>query len=234
MKRKLLMAVCLCGLLVLPGCIGPKPGENEPEQLSEPENSAEGERTAGKSQAEKNAMKSEETADGEEETLEETQISLFKEMPEEYVLSSGAGGWSTELKLNDDGTFTGFYHDSDLGDMGENYPNGTIYVCNFSGSFSEPVQTDAYTWVVKMDALQTEETGGREYYEDGIRYICAEPYGLTGTDEMKIFVEGAPVAQLPEGFLSWGWLYFDSETEDRLPCYGIYNEESECAFFSME
>ena len=42
------------------------------------------------------------------------------------MFSSGAGGWSTELKVADDGTFTGAYHDSEMELTGENYPNGTV------------------------------------------------------------------------------------------------------------
>ena len=70
--------------------------------------------------------------------------------------------------------------------------------------------------------------------EDGVRYVYARPYGLTGTDELQIFTAGMPVDQIPEGFLSWTGMYFDPETEDCLPFYGIYNAAEDCAFISME
>ena len=57
--------------------------------------------------------------------------SVFEILPSEFELSSGAGGWATILKLNKDGTFTGQYYDSDLGDTGEDYPNGTVHFCTF-------------------------------------------------------------------------------------------------------
>ena len=56
----------------------------------------------------------------------------------------------------------------------------------------------------------------------------------TGTDELQIFPMGTPVDQIPEGFLSWTGMYFDPETEENLPFYGIYNAAEECAFISME
>ena len=96
------------------------------------------------------------------------------------------------------------------------------------------MQTDDDTWSVKINSLQTEGTEGEEYYEDGVRYIYAEPFGLTGADELQIFPAGTPVDQIPEGFLSWTGMYFDPETEDNLPFYGIYNAAEECAFISME
>ena len=239
MKRKLFLAVCFCGLLALPGCGRQETVEDQTEtvteQSAEPEVSAEEETPSEDPSSENITLETgEETAGQNPEEPDETQISLFEEMPENFVFSSGAGGWSTELKVEDDGTFTGAYHDSEMGITGENYPNGTVYICNFSGSFSDPVQTDDDTWSVKIDSLQTEGTEGEEYYEDGVRYIYAEPFGLTGTDELQIFPMGTPVDQIPEGFLSWTGMYFDPETEDNLPFYGIYNAAEECAFISME
>ena len=53
----------------------------------------------------------------------------------EFGFASGAGGWSSELTFANDGIFMGSYHDSDMGDTGDGYPNGTIYVSDFSGRF---------------------------------------------------------------------------------------------------
>ena len=55
---------------------------------------------------------------------------------------------------------------------------------------------------MKIDALQTEGTEGEEYYEDGVRYVYARPYGLTGTDELQIFTAGMPVDQIPSAELA--------------------------------
>ena len=57
--------------------------------------------------------------------------------PKEWSLLSGASAWSTELYLQSDGSFSGYYHDSDMGATGDAYPNGTLYESSFSGSFSE-------------------------------------------------------------------------------------------------
>lgn len=45
-----------------------------------------------------------------------------------------AGAWSTELVVSPDGSFTGYYHDTDMGDSGADYLNGTRYECDFSGT----------------------------------------------------------------------------------------------------
>ena len=46
----------------------------------------------------------------------------------EFLFTSGAGGWSTQLSLNRDGSFTGEFHDSEMGDRTEEYPNGSVYI----------------------------------------------------------------------------------------------------------
>ncbi len=67
---------------------------------------------------------------------------IFAQMPKNFTFASGAGAWATSLKLSEDGSFVGGYHDSDMGDSGDGYPNGTIYVCGFSGKFSDPEPTE--------------------------------------------------------------------------------------------
>ena len=74
-----------------------------------------------------------------------------------FVFSSGAGGWSTQLTLQPDGTFTGRYEDMDLGDMGEKNPNGTVYLCDFSGSFSQPGKVDDHSWTMILEYLSTQK-----------------------------------------------------------------------------
>ena len=53
------------------------------------------------------------------------------EEPVELVFSSGAGAWGTVLELAPDGAFTGSFHDTNMGETGEGYPNGTVYLCSF-------------------------------------------------------------------------------------------------------
>ncbi len=159
----------------------------------------------------------------ETEAPESAGSSLFQELPEEFVFSSGAGGWGTTLRISADGTFTGQYHDSDLGDTGSDYPNGTVYLCNFSGKFTTPEQVSQYVYSMELESLNQEGEVDTVYYEDGVRYILSEPYGMDEAGEFQIYLPGAPLAELPEGFLSWAFL--SQEIRENLPdgMYGIYN-----------
>jgi len=53
-----------------------------------------------------------------------------------YSLSSGAGAWSDDFNIEKDGFFHGHYHDMDMGDTGDDYPNGTMYICDYEGHLS--------------------------------------------------------------------------------------------------
>lgn len=53
--------------------------------------------------------------------------------PLEFVFCSGAGAWRTTIVVNQDGSFSGEYLDSDMGDSGDGHPKGTQYICSFSG-----------------------------------------------------------------------------------------------------
>ena len=110
-----------------------------------------------------------------------------------WSFCSGAGAWSTDLKIQPDGSFIGDYHDSDMGDKAEAYPNGTVYICSFSGKMSLVEQVDENSWKLRVDELSYTEPNGKEVFEDGCKYIYTDVYGLSAGDEMMLYKPGTPV-----------------------------------------
>lgn len=161
-------------------------------------------------------------------------VNIFVSMPSDFTFSSGAGAWATQLTLEDDGSFTGQYHDSDMGDAGAEYPNGTVYICSFTGKFTTPTQINDYTYSMGLENLQTDGTAGEEYYESGQRFIYSDPYGFDSADEFLIYMPGTPMAELPEGFKSWLLAFMNPNEAQTLPCYGIYNVGGEEGFVGFE
>lgn len=154
--------------------------------------------------------------------------------PMEFTFASGAGGWGTVLTLNPDGTFAGFFHDSDMGDTGDGYPNGTVYVCVFEGRFENIAQADEYTYTMTLGEMQTEAVPGDVWIEDGIRYIASDPYGISEGYAFTLYLPDTPLDTLSEDFLMW-WPYRYSQSTDQhktLSCYGILNIDTGYGFFS--
>lgn len=160
--------------------------------------------------------------------------SIFESMPSSFAFSSGAGGWATQFTLEDDGSFSGQYVDTDMGDVGSEYPGGTVYISNFTGKFTTPIQINDYTHSMRLENLQAEGTAGEEYYENGQRFIYSDPYGFDSADEFLIYTPGAPMADLPEGFKSWLLAFMNPNEEQTLPYYGIYNVGGEEGFVGFE
>lgn len=148
-----------------------------------------------------------------------------------FDFSSGAGAWCTELQVKDDGSFEGIYHDSDMGDIGEGYPNGTVYMCAFSGKFSQPELVNDYTYSVRIEEMKLEYEVGTEEIEDDILFKYTEPYGLENADDIYIYLPGAPISELPQEYMNWV-MFFQDATE--LPCYGMYNVNAQNGFSSCE
>lgn len=175
--------------------------------------------------------------------------SLPFEQPMEMIFCSGAGAWRTTLTLNPDGSFTGDYSDSDMGVMGEEYPNGTRYVCRFHGSFGEieRVSGASFSMILTELVLDTEHPVGEEWIEDGVRLVSSGPYGLDGEDgdALKpgaVFFFYTPEATGHEpgtelyGALQF-WYWWPERREfvdenDKLGRYGLYNLETGHGFFS--
>ncbi|MEA4912148.1 MAG: hypothetical protein VB092_06020 [Oscillospiraceae bacterium] len=142
-----------------------------------------------------------------------------------FVYSSGAGGWSTELYIDADGSFTGAYHDTEMGTQ-------SYYLCSFSGQFTAPEKVNDYTYCVRMERLETEkEPGSTEEAADGWTNVYSDPCGLDNAKELLFYLPGAPADALPEDFIMW---MNGAVTEAQLPFYGLYNVETGSGFSGSE
>lgn len=151
-----------------------------------------------------------------------------------FEFSSGAGGWSTDLRIDSDGKFKGSYHDSDMGDSGEDYPNGTMYHCSFKGQFGELEKVDDTTYKMKLVSLTIDEAPETEI-ADGIRWIASTANGLDGGEEFYLYLPGSVLADLPEEYRQWvGYFNLEDVSETTLPYYGLYNVNTGAGFSSYE
>ncbi len=141
----------------------------------------------------------------------------------EFHFASGAGAWCTIMTIDADGSFSGVYSDSDIG-------MNTVYYSEFNGQFSQPVKRNDYTYSMQILELNCTNEVDTEEIIDGILYKYTEPYGLEGTEEILIYMQGAPVAFLPDAYKSWVSYYIGENTF--LPFYGLYNEAEENGFSS--
>ena len=160
----------------------------------------------------------------------------------EFSFLSGAGGWRTVLTLNRDGTFVGWYHDSEMGEIGEGYSHGSVYTCTFSGKFGNIEKINDFSCKMTLEEIKMEKSPGEEWVEDEIRYVATEPFGLNdpinnqSCTDYILFLPDTPTDQVPEEFLSW-WPYRfsqDTDVKTTLSCYGILNVTSNYGFFTAE
>ena len=149
----------------------------------------------------------------------------------ELVFASGAGGWSTDLTLEQDGSFAGVYHDSEMGSTGPEYPNGTYYISTFSGRFGNIRQVDGHTWSMTLEELTVREEPDTEWIEDGVLYIAAEAYGLEAGKDFLLYSPDTPTEGLDEEFLTW-WPSWNVEDTGTLNCWGLFNQAMGYGFFT--
>ena len=134
----------------------------------------------------------------------------------EFGFSSGAGAWGTWMVIYSDGSFQGEYHDSEMGDMGEGYPHGTVYQSTFYGKLGEPEPV-------------------LEEIRDEIRYVYTDPYGMSGTDEILIYLPQTPLDELPENlFVAVSMSGDPAEERKTLDMYVLYNEAAYAGFRGFE
>lgn len=169
-----------------------------------------------------------------QQEAESEQTALLDVLPLQFSFSSGAGGWQTELYLNRDGSFNGIYMDADMGIVGEEYPNGTVHICEFNGCFSDMKQEDPLTARLTLGEINITTKNKEEWVENGILYLPTDPYGLEEGKEFLLYAPETPTASLSKEFLSWWPLRYsyDEDVPDTLTRYGLYNIEMGYGFFS--
>ena len=208
--KKMLQLLALC-LVLLTGC-----GAKQP---------------VPQTQAQEPAAEQPEAPAEEPEVPAQEADALPDALPLDLTFASGAGAWCTGLTLERDGSFAGAYHDSEMGDQGEGYPNGSCYISTFSGKFGDIRQVGDHTWAMSLEELTVQEAPGEEWIEDGIRYIASEAYGLEKGTEFLLYSPETPTEGLDEEFLTW-WPSRNMEDFNTLNCWGLWNQEMGYGFFT--
>ena len=145
-----------------------------------------------------------------------------------FVHASGASGWGTVLTIQPDGSFSGSFSDSEW-EESESGTQAVCECCEFSGQLAQPVRVNDYTYSVGIEHIEYQREPGTDEYADGVHYYFTEPRGLEDTEELLIYLPGAPTAELPEGFLGWV-MGSDDTAEEELPFYGLYSEATQAGF----
>lgn len=148
----------------------------------------------------------------------------------EWSFCSGVGAWSTEIQILADGSFSGLFHDGEHGEVGDGYPDGTIYVCTFSGRMTLPEPVDEYSWRVHVDELTVDEEAGQETIADGVRFVTSDPYGISEGDDMLLYRPGTPVEALSEDMQMWAHLFDLEERPSELETWFLSSEKNDSGF----
>ena len=193
-KNAIVILALLCAILPLTGCTttvnipaDPSPAAEETPQADEAD-----------SKEDKTEEDKADDAEPTEDTYKEDAAEVFAEMSDwVFVFSSGAGGWDTTMTVKPDGTFTGLYHDSEMGSTGPGYPNGTIYECDFSGKFSDYVRSAGpLMHSLSIESIKYGKEPDTEEIRDNILYKYTTPYGIEGLEKVTDY---APLVFLEAG-----------------------------------
>lgn len=149
-----------------------------------------------------------------------------------FDFSSGAGAWGEEFTIEKDGYFTGKYFDSNMGETGEGYPDGTFYSCSYSGHFTDLTKVGEYSYEMKLADISYKKEPGTEELVDGVKYIYTDAYFADASEVFHIYLPGMPVAEMSDELYMWIRDYNQSETE--LTMIVIADEKNELATASVE
>ncbi len=152
----------------------------------------------------------------------------------EWSFTSGAGAWSTDLRILADGSFAGEFHDSEIGESDEKYPDGTVYLCSFTGQMSLLGANDEYSWKVRVENLTIDSGMADEEIDGTLRFVKTEPYGISAGDEMLLYRPGTPISVLPEDMHMWAHVLPGETDASELENWFLSNPKAESGFISWD
>lgn len=161
------------------------------------------------------------------DSLEDSMAPFARLAGLEWFFASGAGGWSTDLRIAEDGSFSGEFHDSEMGEAADDYPYGTVYCCSFTGQMTFVEYVDEHTWKLRVDRLVADEAV--EAIDDGIRYVPTEPYGIIEGDEMLLYLPGTSIDAFTDEMRIWAHLLGD-DAPTTLENWFLYSEQNDSGF----
>ncbi len=154
---------------------------------------------------------------------------IHHEFPMELTFSSGAGAWATVIKIEKDGSFSGAFHDSDMGGGGDGY-DASEFECEFTGKFGNVTKINDYTISTELLEITIKDYPENEWIEevqDGIKvkHFVSTPYGLDdGAKTYYLYLPSTPVEGLDETFLTW---VFVDPTAQYLEHYCLYDVDGQ-------
>ncbi|PLS27792.1 PASTA domain-containing protein [Bifidobacterium parmae] len=176
---------------------------------------------------------------GKSSKMDKTLAEAMKAGAAEYGMGSGAGAWGASLTISEDGTFKGSYYDTDMGDMGDDHPNGSRSESNYTGRFKSAKKNSDGTYTLQCDASAFKVDGeiGTSRIEDGMQVTTVKPAGMDPCGEFTLYPKGYDTAQLSDDQLMFsGGLGSTVANSSELPGPALYNTESsdmEYTFFDL-
>lgn len=131
------------------------------------------------------------------------QKTIFQQIAgRDFWFTSGAGGWRTVMTINEDGTFSGKFTDSDMGDSGTDYPKGSMKISEFTGRLDNVQKVSATAYTMTVSQLDYNPANVATIV-DGVREITAEPYGIGLNDAITIYLPGQEVDRNDATYRMW-------------------------------
>lgn len=202
----------------------------ESEENPEPEETPEAEETLEPEQIPEQEQPSEPEAPPLAAT---TLTDLEINFPIEFKMSSGAGGWWSTVTLQADGSFNGYYQDTDASGFDEG-PMWMTYSATSTGSFAFIEQTNEFEYLLIVEASATEELPGTSRTEENTQYEFVDTQFTEGS-RWRLLAPGTPISSISarDWDLIRGWsggsLY---EVTEELPYWVLFREDGGASFIA--
>ena len=158
-------------------------------------------------------------------------IEVLKEIEgKQFIFASGAGGWDNTMTISSDGSFSGVYHDTDMGADGDR-----LMYCSYNGKIGSVEKISDYEYdLIIEDITPDKQPGTQENTESGIT-MYTEPYGLENISKgsrLRLLMPGYQTSGLSEEAKTW-FMITGSGAPANLEGYGILNEEKDYLFLTL-
>ncbi len=106
-----------------------------------------------------------------------------------------------DFVIREDGSFDSLITSPDWGAQGTDYPQGTCYVTEIVGEFTNLERLNKTTYRMAVDRFEAPSQQGETYIIDGTRYIVETEKAIDTGDVFYLYLPGTPRSEFPQGLI---------------------------------
>lgn len=132
---------------------------------------------------------------------EQHSTDIFSALPETFSCITASSRTTWELTVRSDASFISEVKIPDWGDFSPEYSNGTTYLTETNGCFTNIEKVNDYSYQMTASNINASNQAGQNYILDDVKYVVEGNTNFDNGDQFYLYLPGTPRSSFPQGLI---------------------------------